>query len=895
MQWWTLDRNLSSLLQEIARSCKEAGQPLPQLELPTARLFGKDGSGGGRELVITAQLTTTIAADGESVSVPVFIQPNSKQRCLLGMNALPALGFTMLRANGEPLITKSEKNPTVSMVRLVQGTTIPSLKGSFVKVEMELQGKLPLGAPILFEPLHSQLESAGLHSHESLVEVCEDGSVLVPLMNVGGTSASLERGMEVGVIQQVKEFDKRGGDNKGVSEPVLCAQVETLSLSSERVEQVLQALGAPSSKLSKSQKQQLTRVIRNYADVFALNDSELGCTNLVQHSIDTGDNKPVKQHPYRTPMVHREIISQMIDEMHEQGIIQPSMSPWASPVILVPKKDDSIRFCVDYRRLNAVTKRDVYPLPRIDDILDTLGKAKYFSSLDLASGYWQVELDEDARQKSAFTTHRGLFEFLRMPFGLCNAPATFQRLMQVVLVGLDGTHCFVYLDDILIASQTFEEHLKKLCEVFERLRKAGLRLKPKKCLLLREEVLYLGHVVSAAGIKPDPAKIEKVLSYPVPTDVTKVRQFLGLASYYRRFISGFARISHSLHALTRKDVAFVWSDDCNTAFNLLKECLVRAPVLSYPQFGEGEEFVLETDASGVGLGAVLAQKQEDDQLHPIAYASRSLDQHERNYGITELETLALVWAVRYFRPYILGHRTTVYTDHAACMSLLNTARPSGKLARWALTIQEMDLVIKHRSGKSNTNADALSRIPTSSVGAIETLVVTDSEECLPLPGGGEMEKLKISQKQDPDLVPMCQYLGSDVLPTDEKVARKIVTESQHFELIQGVLYFEPAASAGRLCVVVPKGLRDALLKESHASCFAGHFSAKKVYDRLRRHYWWKGMRADVHHFCRKCLVCASRKGPGKPIRPPLEPIPVLSTELGSMYCSYQSPTMGIAM
>ena len=297
-------------------------------------------------------------------------------------------------------------------------------------------------------------------------------------------------------------------------------------------------------------------------------------------------------------------------------------------------------------------------------------------------------------------------------------------------------------------------------------------------------------------------------------------------------------------------------------------------MLSYPQFGEGKEFVLETDASGIGLGAVLAQKQDDDQLHPTAYASRSLDQHERNYGITELETLALVWAVRYFRPYLLGHRTVVYTDHAACLSLLNTARPSGKLARWALTIQEMDLVIKHRSGKSNANADALSRNPVSSVGAIETLAMAEDEECLPLPGGEEMEKLQKSQQQDPDLVSMRQYLDSDILPVDEKVARKIVAESQHFELIQGVLYFEPAGFAGRLCVVVPKSLRDALLEESHASHFAGHFSAKKVYDRLRRHYWWKGMRADVHHFCRKCLVCASRRGPGKPIRPPLEPIPV---------------------
>ena len=217
--------------------------------------------------------------------------------------------------------------------------------------------------------------------------------------------------------------------------------------------------------------------------------------------------------------------------MQAQGIVRPSRSPWASPIVLVPKKDGSLRFCVDFRKLNSITKKDVYPLPRVEDILDTLGEAKYFTSLDLASGYWQVGLDEDACAKSAFTTHHGLFEFTRMPFGLCNAPATFQRAMQAVLAGLEWNSCFVYLDDILIASCTLEEHLQHLKEVLGRLRDAGLCLKPKKCLLFRGEVPYLGHVISAEGIRPDPAKTDKVKSFPVPSDVTTLRQFVGLAYY----------------------------------------------------------------------------------------------------------------------------------------------------------------------------------------------------------------------------------------------------------------------------------------------------------------------------------------------------------------------------
>ena len=249
------------------------------------------------------------------------------------------------------------------------------------------------------------------------------------------------------------------------------------------------------------------------------------------------------------PFIRRSKVVELIDDMTDKGIVQPSTSAWASPIVLVPKRDGSLRFCVDYRKLNAITKKDVYPLPRIDDILNTFGKSRYFTMLDLASGYWQIEMDPASREKSAFRTHHGLFEFCRMPFGLCNVPATFQRLMQTVLAGLEWRCCFIYLDDILIASQTFEEHLEHLRLVFDRLRKAGLTLKPKKCFFVQQKVQYLGHVISPEGIMPDPAKTEKVKQFPMPTDVTKVRQFLGLTSYYRRFVPRFSSIAAPLHAL----------------------------------------------------------------------------------------------------------------------------------------------------------------------------------------------------------------------------------------------------------------------------------------------------------------------------------------------------------
>ena len=378
---------------------------------------------------------------------------------------------------------------------------------------------------------------------------------------------------------------------------------------------------------SDAEKEQLYALLMEYSDVFSLSSGELGRTAVTKHHINTGDAQPVHLLPRRIPQARRDEVKRLIQEMLDQRAIQHSDSPWSSFVVLAKKKDGSTRFCIDYRKVNEVTRKDAYPLPRVDDTLDTLVGSKYFSTLDLASGYWQVEVAEIDQPKTSFTTPEGLFQFRVMPFGLCNAPATFQRLMDRVLSGLKWSTCLVYFDDIMVVGTSFADHLSNIGGVLARLRGAGLKLKPGKCCLCQKLVAFLGHIVSAEGITTDPSKTEAVAKWPTPQSRREVQQFLGLANYYRRFVKNFAAIAGPLQCLTEKNSNFEWTIECQHAFDKLHACLVSSPVLSYPDYNR--RFVLDTDASGTGIGAVLSQVKDDGSEVVTAYASRSLSQPER--------------------------------------------------------------------------------------------------------------------------------------------------------------------------------------------------------------------------------------------------------------------------
>ena len=429
-----------------------------------------------------------------------------------------------------PSIQTADATPP-AVVKLMQATRLPARHSKMIRIKIE--GACADGT-CLFEPELQSVGERGISMADAVVGVGGGGGLTMVVTNQGTAPVRLDVGEVLGELQpasvvleggladgketeaetHVRAAPSTAGEEQQMEEsPQKITHIAAVQGRSrrERGKQLLEALRLENTDLPREELDQLRSLVEEFGELFALDSSELGRTSVVTHEINTGEHCSVRQHPRRVPFSLRGKVCELIKDMLDQGVVVPSASPWASPIVLVAKKDGSTRFCVDYRKLNAVTKLDVYPLPRIDDSLDLLADAKFFTSLDLASGYWQVGMREEYREKTAFTTHAGLFEFTVMPFGLCNAPATFQRLMENVLMGLTREKCIVYLDDVLVLGRTFSEHLSNLREVFSRLHRAGLKLKPSKCKLGQKEVVYLGYVVSAQGISTDTSKVVAIM------------------------------------------------------------------------------------------------------------------------------------------------------------------------------------------------------------------------------------------------------------------------------------------------------------------------------------------------------------------------------------------------
>ena len=649
--------------------------------------------------------TTTLTAIVAEISEDVLL---GNDYILAAPAEIRTHSFTLGFHEGTVPILNQYGGYLSARVKTIYDTTIPA--GHEMVIAGLLNRRISGSSCGIVEPAKNDpFRKDGVMVGRVLIDTTQR-TIPIRLMNVSDKEFHLRKGVTIALATTVHDPD-RAPESTSVTGLVNQTKV---SEHTDTVPQHLQSvLDESVSTVGEEHRQKIANFLCTWQDIFSRDNYDVGHTNVTRHSINTGDNPPIKQQPRRQSAWTRNETKKLINEMLEKKVVEPSNSPWAAPVVLVTKKDGSTRFCVDYRKLNDITKKDAYAIPRIEDSINSLAGAKLFSTLDLTSGYWQVELDDEAKDKCSFTSWHGLYTFRVMPFGLCNAPATFQRLMENVLAGLQFEILLLYLDDIIVFSNSVDQMIKRLTIVFQRLRTAGLKLKPSKCHLFQREVEYLGYKVSEQGVQTSDDKVKAIREWPTPTNVTEVRSFLGLASYYRRFVQNFSEVARPLTKLTEKGRTFEWDSENDVAFDTLKRNLIDAPILAYPSLGD--PFIVDVDASFFGIGGVLSQVQNGVE-RVISYSSRTLSKAERNYCVTRKELLAVVHFVKHFRPYLYGGHFTLRTDHSSLRWLLNFKEPEGQLARWMEVLGEYDFTIIHRPGKKHGNADGLSRRPCNQCG-----------------------------------------------------------------------------------------------------------------------------------------------------------------------------------
>jgi transposase InsO family protein len=821
------------------------------------------------EIDLLGEVTVELKIGNILIPTRVIVS-NSVAEGLIGYDWLAnndvfwGFGFGRILIQGQvvPLSARSDEEIHCNRVVVQKSTTIPSFS------ETVIPARIIFGVGQIRSCTDETQAEHNMSMEPSETEhgLCVAGALLPPrsynlparIVNVSGRSVRLHEGETLGKTQVLKTADVIETEcvRKGSAEAGADWRKELL----EKVD----------SSVTQVEKKRLNDILNEYEDCFSQHEFDLGRTTVIRHQIDTGSSKPLKQVLRRHPLVHTEEIDRQVKAMLAQDVIESSSSPWSSNVVIVKKKDNSLRFCIDYRKLNDVTVKDSYPLPRITDCLDALSTGRYFSAFDLRSGYFQVMMEEEDKGKTSFVTRSGLYQFKVMPFGVTNGPATFQRLMDLTMAGLNYQICLVYLDDIILMSRTVEEHLERLVLILDRLRKAGLKLKPSKCSLLQKRIHFLGHVVSEDGIATDPLKVQAVVEWPEPTNTREVRSFVGLCSYYRRFVQDFARIAEPLHKLTGKRVKFEWDSACQLAFEKLKGRLVTSPILAMPQ-DEGQ-YRLDTDASDDAIGAVLSQIQNGEE-RVIAYASRLLNRAERNYCVTRRELLAVVYFCKQFRTYLLGRQFLIRTDHSALRWLRNMPDPIGQQARWLELLEEYQFEVEHRPGKKHINADALSRKPCRQCTRDEDTVVVgmikvDKKNSQRLDSERLFHTDELARDYAKDTLATFHRLfqdGAEQIPWEDVIGLDRVTKGlwrqwDRMTKVEGVLYREWISSDGlvkRLQLVPPQSIRRELMKRSHEGVTGGHMGMRRTLHQLQLRAYWPGWQDDVRKYCQRCDTCAT--------------------------------------
>ena len=736
----------------------------------------------------------------------------------------------------------------------------------------------------------------GIHVAQTLIEASNERPV-VRVMNISNSPVELKGGDDLCTASLVSD----------IVEVSLMTEAVPVETKSEHEQVINELVSGVYPGIPTEYKERLRLLLLKHVNAISLHENDMGRTKVVKHHIDTGSALPIRQPLRRIPQSQAKAVDDQLEEMIKQKLIKPSQSSFASNVVLVKKKDNTYRFCVDYRRVNDISVKDAYPLPRIDECLDTMTGSAWFSTIDLRSGYFQVELAEEDAHKTAFITRRGLFEFQVMPQGMCNSAATFHRLMNLILAGLSYEACLVYIDDIVIYLNTRDVHLERLEVVLERLDRAGLKIRPDKCKLIQTEVLLLGHVISAEGIKTSPEKTDVVATWPVPRTVKETRSFLGLCSYYRRFVQDFAKTAKPLHALTGKYARFQWTEECQKAFEELKQKTITAPVIAFPR--DEDTFILDCDASNEAIGAVLSQIQ-DGHERVIAYASRLYSKAEANYCVTRKELLAVVHFCKYFRQYLLGRDFIIRTDHSALSWLRKMSEPIGQQSRWLEILEEFTFTVQHRSGNKHGNADAMSRRPCRQCHRMDgdDTVISPQENVMSNNVGDDSvikqqvnavsngddiptemdpwnpERLAKRQQEDIQLqefynlklkYPDGKPVWEEVIPTGE-VTKILWSQWDNITMQDQVLYrntlriHEQDVSTKQ--VIVPRVLRKQLMKMAHEGMTGGHLGFEKTKVQVQRRAYWPGFSKDVLSFCQACEPCARYRRGAAPKQGLMEPL-----------------------
>lgn len=787
---------------------------------------------GGGNVISLGSANVKVTIDGVTACLRAVIVPD-------GIQSVPVLVGRTFTELPSIVMTKDD-------VSLRFDSKVPDVASIDVGQKKETKIVIRVAAPIVVLPDHVGLVRIMSNEHPGdvyiesqlrgpegaeyciprvIVTLTADREAVLPLVNLSDRAITLH---EAEIVARAWPC---------VAENEESEKVEHVQLTSEEaLETLLDNVRV--GPIGDAQRRQLHDLIWKYRDCFATTISELGCAKSAVMRIRLNEDKPFTYRPYKMARAEQEAVRDIVTDLLKNNIIRNSDSEYCSPILLVRKKNGEQRLCVDYRKLNAMTMKDNYPLPRIDDQIDRLQGGIYFTSLDLHSGYYQIPLDEQAKRYTSFITPMGQYEYNRMPFGLTNAPRVFQRFMNKLLLPAKD-YAAVYLDDVLLHAQNIDAALENLEDILNLFRRERVTLNLQKCSFLMTSVTFLGYEIGKGEVRPGSEKVKAIQDFTAPESVHQVRQFLGLSGYFRHFVNNYAKIAQPMTALTKKEAPWRWTRKEKEAFETLKETLIKRPVLAL--FDSTLPTEVHCDASSLGLAGILLQLHPDGRLHPVAYYSRQTTESEQKFHSYELETLAVVESLKKFRTYLLGLTFTVVTDCNSLKATQSKKHILPRIARWWLQLQEFSFDVKYRPGERMRHVDALSRNPRAS-GQDVTEVVMHIEQA---------DWVLAGELTDDKLREVHQILSKAPTTEYEKYVYR------QYALRDGRIY---RITARGLQWVVPRGMRHQIVRTAHDDL--GHFATEKTLQRLCKQYWFPRMRQYVDRYIACCIPCLYGKRNG---------------------------------